>query len=166
MSGIDNIPAEVRWAVATQAMTGTITATNAAVQKMVSDEEGKRMAAAIWGPAGAASGRLADALHLPRPSTLSGFWGVAETLIHLTMGPEFEAQVTKSTPDRLVVRVTTCPWAKRAEEQGVEAGDCATGDHAWCVGLADYYGMKIEHEITTAVPAGDEYCTATYRLVG
>lgn len=166
MSSIDSIPAEARWAAATQALTGAITATNAALQQAVSEEQGAQMAAGIWGAAGAASGRLADAMSLQRPTGLAGLWNVSETLIRLTMGPEFEAQVTQSSADRLVARVTSCPWAKRAHEQGVEGRGCMVGDHCWCMGLAEHYGIKIRHEITTAMPLGDEYCTASYRLVG
>ncbi|MHB8868976.1 MAG: hypothetical protein ACYC6T_17500 [Thermoleophilia bacterium] len=166
MSSIDSIPAETRWAVATQALTGAITATNSALQRALSEEEGTQMAAGIWGPAGAASGGLAEALNLPRPTGLAGLWNLSETLIRLTMGPEFKAHVTKSSADRLVARVTSCPWAKRAQEQGVEGSSCVAGDHAWCMGLAEYYGIKIRHQITTAMPLGDEYCTASYWLAG
>lgn len=165
MSGIDDIPAETRWAVATQAMTGALTATGAAFEQAVGVEGYRRISAAIWGEAGKSSGGLAEAMGLPRPTDIPSLWNVTETLLQLTMGPESMVEIVDMTPDRLEAHVTACPWANRAREQGVPQTDvCVAGDHAWCVGLADYFGLKIKHEITTAMPLGDQYCTAVYQM--
>ena len=68
MSGIDNIPAETRWAVATQALTGANTATGAAFEQAVGEEGYKQAVTAIWREAGKSSGQVADAVGLPRPT--------------------------------------------------------------------------------------------------
>lgn len=164
MSGIDNIPAETRWAVATQALTGAITASGAAYEQVVGEEGYKQVATAIWREGGKGSGQLVESMGLPRPTDAPGLYAVTETLIQLIMGPEFAAEVTESSPERVVARVTSCPFANRAAEQGVLAGNCITSDHAWCLGLADHFGLKLEHDITTAMPLGDQYCTAVFQL--
>jgi hypothetical protein len=150
--------------VAAQALTGAVTATGAALTQALGEDGYKQVAAAIWGEGGRANGQLAEAMGLPRPTDAPSLWAVGETLVHLTMGPEFVAEVMESSPERVVVRVTSCPWAKRAKEQGVEGDACVPGDHAWNVGVAEYFGLKLTHEITTAMPRGDEYCTAVYQL--
>jgi hypothetical protein len=154
MSGIDNIPAETRWAVATQALTGANTATGAAFEQAVGEQGYKQAVTAIWREAGKSSGEVAEAVGLPRPTDAPGLWEAMETLVHLIMGPEFVSEVTESSPDRVVVRVSSCPWAKRFSEQGVTSSPCVEGHNAWAGGVAGYFGLALRHELPTVMPRG------------
>jgi hypothetical protein len=160
MSGIDNIPAETRWAVATQALTGATAATGAAFEQAVGEQGYKQAVVGIWREAGKSSGQLAEAMGLPRPTDAPSLWGVLETLVQLIMGPEFVTDVTESSPERVVVRFSSCPWAKRFSEQGVTSSPCVEGHNAWAGGVADHFGLKLQHELPTVMPRGDAYCTA------
>lgn len=164
MSGIDNIPAETRWAVATQALTGALLATGTAFEQAVGVEGYRQVTAANWREAGRNSGQLATAMGFAPPTDAPSLWAMAETLVHLTMGPEFVAEASESSPERVVAHVSECPWAKRASEQGAQSASCLVSDRAWMMGLAESFGLDIKHEITTALPLGDHHCTIACEL--
>jgi hypothetical protein len=119
---VENIPAEVRWNIATQASTGTAVALDAAIQEAVGPETRKEILSKIY--AGSAPGvkQIIDALGLPTDNAEAALKAVtcANTIM---FGTEIQIEITEASPQKAVAKVTGCAFPLRMKELGVKM-DC------------------------------------------
>jgi hypothetical protein len=158
-----NVPAENRWAVATQALTGGIVVTNKTMLDIIGRENYNKAIAQIWAGLGNASKEVADALGW----TVDDAQSAAETVTSVAvvaMGPEFGFETVEASAEKTVLRSTKCPWWSRAQEMGISEDMCSLGDPAWSDALAKSLNPKVTVRLTKAMPRGDPYCEWVYEL--
>ena len=74
---VENIPAETRWTIATQAMSGVMTAYSKALYDVAGPEQFNKINAQIWGQTGQGAKQIADALGMKGDDAK----GVAEAFV-------------------------------------------------------------------------------------
>ena len=119
---VEKVPAEMRWTIATRALTGMITAMDAATQAALGPEKHKEMVTQLWGAAGPGVKQLVDALGLPADDAKAAANAVTTATV-VMLGPEVQVEVIEATPTKVLGRVTGCPWPLRTKEMGA-ALDC------------------------------------------
>jgi hypothetical protein len=160
---VEKIPAETRWIIATQALTGADVATAKALLDIVGQEEYNEINGQIWAELGRASKQIADDLGLAGADAKSA----AETVMSVAvvaMGPEVKFEIVEATAEKAVLRSTGCPWWNRMKELGISDNLCSSGDSAWCDNLAKSLNPKVTVTLTKAKPRGDPYCEWVYEL--
>jgi predicted ArsR family transcriptional regulator len=160
---LEKVPAETRWTIATQALTGAVTATGKALLDVVGQEKYNEIERQIWSEGGKAAKQIADAFGLAGNDAKSAAETV-ELVATVMMGPELKVETVEATAEKTVVRATECPWWNRAKELGISDFDCSVGDSAWCNGLAKSLNPKVTVSLTKAMPRGDSYCEWVYKL--
>ena len=160
---VEKIPAETRWAIATQALTGAVIATNKAMLDIVGRESYNEIIGQIWAEAGKASKQVADALGLAADDAQSAAETVPLVAV-VAMGPEMKFETVEATAEQTVVRCSGCSWWNRAKELGISDDICSVGDPAWSNGLAKALNPKLTVTLTKAMPLGDQFCEWVYEL--
>jgi hypothetical protein len=164
MAGVvENVPAEARWTIAAQSLTGAATVSAKALLDVLGQERFNVAWAQIWGGLGKAAKQVADGLGLAGDDAKS----VAETNVAVTvvaMGPEVKIEAVEATAERTVLRNTECPYWNRMKELGISDDLCSAADPAYFNGLANSLNPKVTVTLTKAMPLGDPYCEWVYEL--
>ena len=157
MLDINKIPAEARWQIAAQGLTGAYIA----LAEMLRKEKGKdfyiAFAKQVWGSVGPRAKEFMAAFGLPTgtPKELN------DSLLLLamsSMGPEFKFEMIEESDTRCVCQTTTCPWASRANEQGVTELTCKEGHLAWAESILKALNSDMKFTLTRSIPDGDSKC--------
>jgi len=159
----EKVPAENRWTIASQTMTGAIMTTNKILLDIVGREKYNEIIAQIWSEGGKASKQIADTLGLDGNDAES----IAKTVLgvaNVEMGPDFKLEMIEATTEKAIVRCTECPWQNRSRELGISEDMCSVGDQSWGNGLARTLNPKLKVTLTKAMPKGDAYCEWIYEL--
>ena len=160
---IEKVPAETRWIIATQGLTGVIVAIAKVLRDVVGQEKYNEIWPQIWAEAGKGSKQVADAFGLAGGDAKSA----AETVMLVSvvaMGPELKFEFVEATAERAVLRGTGCPWWNRLKELGIEFDPCSLADPAYCDAFAKSLNPKVSVSLTKALPRGDSYCEWVYEL--
>lgn len=160
---VEKVPAEIRWTIATQALTGAVIASAKALLDVLGQEKFNEIWGQIWAEAGKASKQIADALGLAGDDAKSA----AETSLLVTvlaMGPEVKADIVEATAEKAVVRNTECPYWNRMKELGISDDICSVADPAYFNGLTKSLNPKVTVSLTKSMPQGDPYCEWVYEL--
>ncbi len=160
---VEKVPAETRWAIATQSLTGVYMALGKALVDIVGPERYEEINGQIWAAGGNASKQIADALGLAGDDAKSAA-EIIQVVAGVVMGPEFKFETVEATAERVVLRSPECPWQNRAKELGISDDLCTSGDTAWCNALAKSFVPTVTVTMTKAMPRGDPYCGWVYEL--
>ena len=84
----------------------------------------------------------------------------------LEIGPEWEHEYIERTPEKVVCKLTKCPWWERYKEFNVDPAyiPCGAGHQAVCELAFKGINPKITYKLTKAIPWGDPYCEEVYEL--
>ena len=132
---VEKVPAETRWAIATQGLTGAVVATGKALLDAVGQDRYNEITVQIWAEAGKAAKQVADALGLVGDDVRSA----AETTLSVTavaMGPEVKSEIVEATAERAVLRITECPFWNRMKESGISEDMCSASSVAYADAFA------------------------------
>lgn len=154
---IDKVPAETRWAIATQGMTGVIMVYVKTLRDIVGEERFNQIHPQIWAEAGKGTKQVADALGLAGSDAKSAAETIASVSI-VAMGPEFKFETVEATAEKAVIRATECPWWNRMKEMGYEIDICSLADPAYFNGFAKSLNPKLTVSLPKSMPRGDPYC--------
>jgi len=160
---VEKVPAETRWIIATQALTGSDIATAKATLDILGKEKYNEMKGQIWAELGKASKQIADNLGLAGDDAKSIIETI-NTVAVVAMGPEFKLEIVEANAEKGMVRCTECPWWNRTKELGSSDDFCSSGDIAWCNTFAKSLNPKVTVTLTQAMPRGDPYCEWVYEL--
>lgn len=119
---VEKIPAETRWAICAQALTGAWTGLQGLIQDLVGPEKTKEVVGKFMAVAAPGIKQLVDALGLPTHDlpAMANSLNAAVTLIY---GPEMQIETLDSSPKKVVARMTGCPFPARMKETGITL-DC------------------------------------------
>lgn len=157
MTKIEQIPAELRWSIATRAATAMPFAYHRAVMERFGGgfEESVQ---AIWREAGKEQGALARGFAMPL-KTAADVAEAYSTISTLLLGPELQGEV-KVAKDRdcAEIVVTSCPMCSRAAEMGMDSratcASCRAYGEAAVKSLNPAYGVAYR----SGMCVGDEEC--------
>jgi L-2-amino-thiazoline-4-carboxylic acid hydrolase len=157
MVEINKIPADIRWQIATQGLTGAYIA----LAEMFRKEKGKEFyvefAKQLWGSAGPRAKEFTNAFGLPT-GTLKELNDSMLLFALSSMGPEFKFEMVEASDTRCVWQTTTCPWANRAKEQGVAELTCKEGHQAWAESVIKELNPEMKFTLTQSIPDGNSKC--------
>jgi len=154
---IEMVPAETRWEIATNGLTGACVAYMKALRSAIGEEKFIEFQAGFWSQAGSGAKQFAESLGLT-PENPTDMEEVMELLGMASMGPEFVFEIVKSTEDRCVSRAIKCPWHERFKEQGISEDYCTAGHQGWAEGGAESLNKNYSVNITKNMQCGDSYC--------
>lgn len=153
----EKIPAETRWEIATNGLTGAVMGYVGALTEAIGVEKYDEFAGVLWGEAGKQAKQLAEDLSLPAASP-EDISTIMQVMSVSSMGPEFAWEVTESSDTKCICKTTKCPWHERAKEQGIEHDFCTVAHQKWGEGAVGSLGGEFTHSITKNMQCGDEYC--------
>ncbi|MFA6371574.1 MAG: hypothetical protein WCW68_03015 [Methanothrix sp.] len=163
MVNIKDIPAEVRWEIATRAANSQSVVYDMLVRQIIGDKIDE-IWNAIMTEGGKASKVMAKSLGLPSSNAveIDGTLGIISTII---MGPEFAGVVLEANVNRVIGKMTGCPMlnAHRNIGYGPTAG---TPSHcqAFCQNFVESLNPRYIMRYTKRMCTGDPHCEYVIEL--
>ncbi|HYM18444.1 MAG TPA: L-2-amino-thiazoline-4-carboxylic acid hydrolase [Micropepsaceae bacterium] len=155
--GIEQVPENARWELATKSLTGAYIAISNAFRQALGQKKLEEFNASLWHEAAKEAKAFAQNFELPTKTAAD-----VEAITHLyakaSMGPEFVFEVVEATQDRCVGRTTQCPWHKRWKEQGLDFDICSAGHQRWGDGVAESLNPNFTFKLTKNMVRGDAHC--------
>lgn len=160
---IENIPAEVRWKIATKASNIASVAQMHAFEEVAGEEVAGQIENMIMGEGGKQAGELAAQLGLPANNAIetSEAWGIVGTIL---LGPEIESEVVEADENRIVDRITGCAMLNAHQELGVSLTGLADHCQAYNSNAVEAINPKYTQHFTKRMCAGDKYCESHVEL--
>jgi len=160
---IEDIPAEVRWKIATKASNMASVAQMNAFEEVAGKEAANQMEDIIMGEGGKQAGELAIQLGLPANNAIetSEAWGIVGTIM---LGPEIKSEVVEADEDHIVDRITGCAMLNAHQELGVPLTGLAEGCQAYNTNAVEAINPKYTQHFAKRMCAGDEFCESHVEL--
>lgn len=163
MVSIKDIPAEVRWEIATKAANSQSAVYDMLVRQIIGDKIDE-----IWNvimtEGGKESKAMAESLGLPTSNAaeIDDALGIISTII---LGPEIESDVLEANEDRVIERTTGCPMlnAHRGIGYGPTAGTSAHCQ-AFCQSSVESLNPRYTLRYSKRMCTGDPYCEYAIEL--
>ena len=162
----ENVPAETRWAITAKTFTGATHALANVLIEILGKEKYQGINDQLWGEGSKMVWpQMKESFNIPVEDAI-GIAKLCGVIGFLQMGPEFEWETVEESPERVVWKVTKCPWWERDKEIGsVEPPNiCPSGHQAWAEEGGKAINPKISHKITKAMPLGDPYCEVVWEF--
>jgi len=163
MVNIKDIPAEVRWEIATEAANSQSVVYDMLVRQIIGDKIDE-----IWNmimtEGGKASKEIAESLSLPSSNAveIDSTLGIISSII---MGPELTGEILEANDNRVTGKTTGCPMlnAHRNIGYGPTAG---TPSHcqAFCQSLVESLNSRYIMRYTKRMCTGDPLCEYVIEL--
>ena len=160
---VENIPAETRWTIATQAMSGVAIAYSKALYDLAGPEQFNKINEQIWGQTGKGAKQIADALNM-KGSDAKGVAEALSSVCMVAMGPEAKIEAVESTEEKTVMHITGCPWLNRVKEFGITEDILTAGDEAFCQTFAKSLNPNVTMLHTKRMHKGDPYCEWIFEI--
>ncbi len=163
MVSIKDIPAEVRWEIATKAANSQSVVYDMLVRQIIGDKVDE-----IWNvimtEGGKGSKAMAESLGLP-PSNAAEIDDVLGIISAIILGPGFESDVLEANEDRVIERMTGCPMlnAHRCIGYGPTAGTPAHCQ-AFCQSSVESLNPRYTLRYSKRMCTGDPYCEYAIEL--
>lgn len=157
MADIEDIPAEIRWEIAAKSATAMPWAYVMAFQNVISKKRLFEIERTIWTQGGIEAKKLADQLNLPAGNAkeVNNTWGIVSGVLY---GPEFKEDIIEASEDKVVTRITGCPFLNRAREMRIDSKDSFESCQAYARSIVENLNGKYTQRFTTGMCRGDPYC--------
>lgn len=156
MVSIENIPAEVRWEIATKSATAMTAAYGVFFERVLGDKYNE-IVKLIWIEGGKEAKELAEKLGLPVQDAqqVDEAWGILSKILY---GPEIAWVTVESGKDRAVDRITSCPFLKRHKEMGIDTRESFDPCQAYCRSAVESLNPKYTQRFESGMCRGAPYC--------
>ncbi|HWQ18520.1 MAG TPA: hypothetical protein VN455_02005 [Methanotrichaceae archaeon] len=162
MVSIKDIPAEVRWEIATRSASSMPLVYDMIFRGAFGDKVDE-LETAFWVESGKEAKKIANYLVLPTRDAreIDDALGIiSETLL----GPEFKSEVLESRPEKVTERLTGCPMLNRLREMGMDLTTAMDHCGAYCSNAVTSMNPSYALEFTKGMCAGDPSCEYTIEL--
>jgi hypothetical protein len=157
MVDLKDIPAETRWAIAAKSATAMPWAYGIAFQDVIGKERFYEIAKQIWIEAGKESKGMANLLGLPAGNAkeVDNTWGIIGSILD---GPEIKWDIIEENEERVVTRITGCPFLNRAREMGIDSSDAFGSCQAYNKSVVENLNPKYTQRFESGMCLGAPYC--------
>ncbi len=162
MVRIKDIPAEVRWEIAARSATAMSFAYAASFERVFGDKSDE-IIKQIWIEGGKEAKALAEKLALPMGNAkeVDETWGVLSQILY---GPEITWETQEEGEDRVVDRITGCPFLNRHREMGAGNEGLFDGCQAYSRSAVESLNPKYTQRFESAMCQGAPYCESIVEL--
>ena len=162
MVRIKDIPAEVRWEIAARSATAMSFAYAAFFERVFGDKYDE-IIKQIWIEGGKEAKALAEKLALPMGNAkeVDETWGVLSQILY---GPEITWETQEEGEDRVVDRITGCPFLNRHREMGAGNEGLFDGCQAYSRSAVESLNPKYTQRFESAMCQGAPYCESIVEL--
>jgi len=161
MVNIDQIPVEVRWRLATQAVNDLPFVYGMVYRNVVGEMYSRELDEAsrqIWMEAGKEQAAVARAFALPVKNALQVAQAFS-TVCVLYMGPEMDnGEVRQGEGDSAVITLERCPMYTRSLKWGMDPKKIITDCRAYCMAGVQALNPDYEMKFEKSLCAGDAGC--------
>ncbi len=163
MVDIEDIPAEVRWEIATKAANSQSVVYDMLVRQIIGDKIDK-----IWNvimsEGGKGSKAMAESLGLPVSNAIE-INSTLDIVSAIVQGPELKGEILDANEDRVNGMITSCPVlnAHRGVGYGPTAGT-PTHCQAFCQNAVESLNSRYTMRYTKRMCTGDPYCEYAVEL--
>ncbi len=151
------IPAETKWTMATKGLTGALVAHLNAIYSVVGKEKYVEILRQIWSQIGQGSAEEVQSLGMTGNNVAS----VAEagvTMCMCAMGAEDTIEEGEASEDRIVMKITECPWKNRMNELGISNDLLSVCDTAFWNSFVKSLNPNVSMRHGKQMHRGDPYC--------
>jgi hypothetical protein len=160
---VGNIPAELRWQIATKSANIASAALDMAFREAVGDEVVNQIQNMLMAEGGKQAGATAKMLELPSANAAetSKTW---EIISSITLGPEIESYTTESSEDRIVDQIKSCPMLNAHNEIGAPLSGTPEHCQTYNTNAVESINPRYTQYFTKRMCTGDEYCESILEL--
>jgi hypothetical protein len=103
--------------------------------------------------------RIKETFNIPVENAVDAF-NLVRVVAVLVYGPDWEFEFVEKSPEKVVCRMTRCPWLERYKEFKLDPDVmvCPVGCQAWCEEGLKAVNPKTTFKLVKAMPWGDPYC--------
>jgi hypothetical protein len=157
MVDANDIPAEMRWEIAAKSAAAMPWIYGTAYRGLTDEKKFQEIDRQIWIEGGREAKRLADKLNLPAGNAreINSTWGIIGTIL---FGPEFREEIVEENDNRIVTRITGCPFLNRAREMGIDPKDAFGSCQAYGKSIVEELNGKYSQRFLSGMCLGASYC--------
>jgi hypothetical protein len=156
MVGIRDIPAEVRWEIATRAANSQSVALDMVVREIIGDKIDE-----IWDmimtEGGKESKSLAESLGLPSGNAME-IEDTLDIISAIILGPELEGAILEANEDRVIGKMTGCPMLNAHRRAGCRPVGTPSHCQAFCQSAVENLNPRYIMSYSKRMCTGDPYC--------
>lgn len=162
MVTIKDIPAEVKWEIATRSASSMPIVYDLLFRGAFGDKVDD-LETAFWVEGGKEAKKIANSLVLPTRDAreIDDALGIISEIL---LGPEFKSEVLESRPEKVTGRMTGCPMLNRLREMGMDSTKAMDHCGAYCSNAVLSMNPRYAMEFTSGMCVGDPFCEYTVEL--
>lgn len=158
----EDIPAEVRWEIATKAYLASSVGYGMAFRQILGEETVRKVEEVIMAEGGKEIKKIADSLDLPAENAIEvddafGFVGMA-------MWGKTDYETLESSNDRVVQRITSCPNLNNHIEMNAPIISMPHLCQVFSTSAVEGLNPKYTQSFTKKMCVGDDYCEYAVEL--
>jgi hypothetical protein len=163
MVNIEDIPAQVRWEIATKAANSQSVVYDMLVRQIIGDKIDE-----IWNvimtEGGKESNKLAESLGLPASNAVE-IESTLDIISTIILGPELRGEISEADEERVIGKITGCPMLNAHRNIGIEPTS-GTPAHcqAFCQSAAESLNPQYTMRYTKRMCTGDPHCEYVIEL--
>jgi hypothetical protein len=163
MVNLEDIPAEMRWAIAAKSASAMPFAFSMAFQEIIGKEKFDEVARKMWIEGGKEAKSLADMIRLPIGNAIEvdDSWGLISSILY---GPEIKWDVIEENEDLRITRITGCSFLNRAMEMGIDPNDGFGGCQAYNRSIVENLNPKYTQRFESGMCLGAPFCRSIVEL--
>jgi hypothetical protein len=165
---VEKIPSETCWLITAQSYTAGTVAEHQTLCELLGKEKFQEMNDHAWAEGGKmAYPQIQQSFKIAADDCIGASNLVGVVALLVAGGPEYEwGPVGEETPERVVYRITKCPWMERYKEQNVkpEFRMCPSGHEKFVNAGLEAVNSPVVQKLTKFMPRGDPYCEVIYEL--
>lgn len=162
MVNIKDIPAEVRWEIATKSANRQSVVYDMLVRQIIGDRIDEIWNAIIT-EGGKESKAIAESLGLPSSNAaeIDSTLGIISTII---LGPELTGEILEANEERLIGKMTGCPMLNAHRDIGNEPIGTHAHCQAFCQNSVESLNPRYTMRYTKRMCTGDPHCEYVIEL--
>lgn len=159
---LEDIPAEVRWEIATKASMASLIGYGLAFRQILGEETVRKVEEAIMAEGGKEIKNIADSLGLPTENAIEvddafGFIG-------MTMWGKMDYETLESTNEKVVQHITSCTNLNTHKEMNAPIISMPHLCQVLATNAVEEINPKYTQSFSKKMCAGDDYCEYTIEL--
>ncbi len=159
---LDDIPAELRWKIATNAFKGFFLGYGMAFRQMLDEKTVKNVEEIVWVEEGKKAKKIADILRLPLENAVdvNNALNIVGTII---MGKR-KNEIQDAARELVIDRFTKCPNFNANAEIYTPVISMPDLCQAYCTSAVESFNPRYTQMFTKRMCAGDDYCESIIGL--